>query len=617
MEIMKSFKEMSELLRDSKPLALFVGSAISHAYPSCLPLFNKNELIGEFVRSLSDVKSVPPSSKRSESAEMVLSHSSSELLKSKNFYLNIGTTPPEVVLAAIQSIVDWKGISIVRDLVVPQYGISEDRRFNGNHESIARLLVEKKLTCVFTTNYDGLLEAALKSLPSHYLIVDDELFEDWSVERILSTRIPVIFKLHGNACGNKPDSIIAIMKQLGRGLAKPKERLLEKCLTSFNFITVGYSMNDWDVRSLVEKHDLNLYKVERKYFDLDRTYTNIFIKLIGECGLPTPTRPVQSPAPNQIDYSGLSKFVGMLDLPTRLSVLASIYLYSGLGRTAIRLSSNAFTLDTQNPKFKLQFAQALTTSYEWHEASKIYEEILESPSTPLGLKARASSELAFCRQQIGDFVHAEKYHDQAIQLYEESKVFPVKNKYDADEEGEAICEQAAFMILAGERIRKQPEGVVKLKQGLSELEKLEKRHPWTDPILLSNIYIEKGSAYQALGDFEEAINALTTGANIARTFKRREREAVAYFKLATALYLRPTKNPRYDPIATISDRRWCKSVGRFYYRALQGRDWQLLLEGFTLIICPFLNIFGIRLYWFLKTRVSKVVKGRLGVKPSI
>jgi hypothetical protein len=162
MKAIETFDQL-KILEKEQPIALFIGSAVSRVKPASLPLYK--ELMKRLVKSLpldlsassTDPRYLQAKSLIKQSIDMYLPEEESK--KPKNMYLRIEDYPPEVVFAAIDRVLAHWDRDIVQSLIVPLYGRKEPDRFNGNHEAIAQLLIARKIACVLTMNYDGLLEA--------------------------------------------------------------------------------------------------------------------------------------------------------------------------------------------------------------------------------------------------------------------------------------------------------------------------------------------------------------------------------------------------------------------------------------------------------------------------
>ena len=102
------------------------------------------------------------------------------------------------------------------------------------HHFLARLLEKKATSHVVTTNFDRLIERASRSNL------------DVSVTEQEHSRRPLcgLYKIHGSV--DRPDSIIAVVEQVSRGLG-PQKRQLMKEILSQTCLVVGWSDDDIDL----------------------------------------------------------------------------------------------------------------------------------------------------------------------------------------------------------------------------------------------------------------------------------------------------------------------------------------------------------------------------------
>ena len=117
------------------------------------------------------------------------------------------------------------------------------------HEELARLPVRD----LFTTNYDTLLEDALKA----YKLVVSATPGEFSSNRNLGHERHLI-KLHGTI--DKADSIVLTRTQYARSRAERVEmfRYLEQAVRGKTFLYLGYSLSDPDFTQLYDEMRLAL-----------------------------------------------------------------------------------------------------------------------------------------------------------------------------------------------------------------------------------------------------------------------------------------------------------------------------------------------------------------------
>lgn len=201
---------------NSSKMAFFVGAGISVPEPSKLPNFQQlsQKVIQDIVGD-------------------VLEESEIDFL-SRNLR-------PEVIL---QIAVEELGPKVLRSLQVLL-----SHRPNPNHFFLAEAI--RLGNWVFTTNPDNLIEEAGKLM--HIDIsrcYEDRHFEEF--EKSLSPSGDMagcLFKLHGTIEEDRPfeeryNTILVALRQVGRGLSEPKQRVLSYFLRSFDFCVMGYSCQD-------------------------------------------------------------------------------------------------------------------------------------------------------------------------------------------------------------------------------------------------------------------------------------------------------------------------------------------------------------------------------------
>jgi len=148
---------------------------------------------------------------------------------------------PEVIL---QIAVEELGSTVLRSL---RTLISH--KPNPNHFFLAEAI--RLGNWVFTTNQDDLIEKAAEAMGINFqMCYEDSHFEEF--EKCLSAGENVegcLFKLHGTIETDKPfrqrfRTILMALRQVGRGLSEPKQRILSYFLQKFDFCFMGYSCQD-------------------------------------------------------------------------------------------------------------------------------------------------------------------------------------------------------------------------------------------------------------------------------------------------------------------------------------------------------------------------------------
>jgi len=201
---------------NNSKMAFFVGAGISVPRPSRLPNFQQlsQKVIYDIVGDVLEEREID--------------------------FLSRNLRPEAILQIAVEEL----GPKVLRSL---QMLISH--RPNPNHFFLAEAI--RLGNWVFTTNPDNLIEEAGKLM--HIEIrrcYEDRHFEEF--EKSLSASGDMagcLFKLHGTIEENKPfeeryNTILVALRQVGRGLSEPKQRVLSYFLRSFDFCVMGYSCQD-------------------------------------------------------------------------------------------------------------------------------------------------------------------------------------------------------------------------------------------------------------------------------------------------------------------------------------------------------------------------------------
>lgn len=148
---------------------------------------------------------------------------------------------PEVIL---QIAVEELGSIVLRSL-----NMLINHKPNPNHFFLAEAL--RLGNWVFTTNQDSLIEKAAEARGINFQrCYEDTQFEEYE-KRISAGECPegCLFKLHGTIEEDKPfeerfNNILMALRQVGRGLSEPKQRILSYFLPRFDFCFIGYGCQD-------------------------------------------------------------------------------------------------------------------------------------------------------------------------------------------------------------------------------------------------------------------------------------------------------------------------------------------------------------------------------------
>jgi tetratricopeptide (TPR) repeat protein len=153
---------------------------------------------------------------------------------------------------AIDSIMMERMMQILKDNIgeasLYVLNIYKNGEYNSLHSSIAKLCDLGYLSVIFTTNFDCLLEDAMKEINFKKCCSDSEFSVFESV---------TLYKLHGSIDNEK--TLIAILDQVGRGLSRQKTEILKNCLDKNSCIFIGWSNDDVDITPI-------LFHGEKKFF---------------------------------------------------------------------------------------------------------------------------------------------------------------------------------------------------------------------------------------------------------------------------------------------------------------------------------------------------------------
>jgi len=215
---------------DSSKMAFFVGAGISVPAPSQLPNFQ--QLSQKVIQDIVD-----------------------DVLEKTEIDFLSQNLRPEVIL---QIAVEELGPKVLRSLQ-----ILVSHRPNANHFLLAEAI--RLGNWVFTTNFDNLIEEDSKLM--HIEIkrcYEDRHFEEFEKRlRAGGDMAGYLFKLHGTIEEDKPfeeryNTILVALRQVGRGLSEPKQRVLSYSLRSFDFCFMGYScQDDFSVSPVILNTDSN------------------------------------------------------------------------------------------------------------------------------------------------------------------------------------------------------------------------------------------------------------------------------------------------------------------------------------------------------------------------
>lgn len=120
-------------------------------------------------------------------------------------------------------------------------------RPNTNHSTLVSLAAKGDLKLILTTNFDRLI---CTSHPHCRAVVTDQEFEQLA-EDLKSGKSfrPTVAHLHG--CVTVPESLVAMMRQVGKPLTGAKAEVLAECQQRGILVFIGYSAGDEDIWPLV------------------------------------------------------------------------------------------------------------------------------------------------------------------------------------------------------------------------------------------------------------------------------------------------------------------------------------------------------------------------------
>lgn len=206
-------------------IVFFVGAGVSHASPSNLPLFR-------------------------ELNEGIIRSATGDMLDEDDYQILSSSIRPEVMLQILSDMLPQQLMDrLLQTLEVLMTSVDP----NPNHMFLAQVLGEGG--CVLTTNYDSLIEKACMRLGSPIgkrRCYRERDFDDFWRKHSATRKIPkgYLFKLHGTI--EHPKSIMAIIRDIGKGVSSTKRNVIRYFLRGFNFCFMGYScQDDFDIFPLL------------------------------------------------------------------------------------------------------------------------------------------------------------------------------------------------------------------------------------------------------------------------------------------------------------------------------------------------------------------------------
>lgn len=216
-------------------LFIFVGAGISIAKPSSLLTFRElqNQMIWALCHNLEPLLK--------DSYRPIYNAINSEEYNDPTVFklLNV---PPEYLFMLCK-----KGIMTndsEKYLALEPLNALRGDHPNQNHLILANLLLRGYIPAIFTTNFDLLIESAIKRVTSRKR---RSINRCWRIEQFIkaSGKTPALFKLHGSV--DDLDSIVISLDEIGKRAALGKLNLLQSFLENHYVLFSGYRGADIDI----------------------------------------------------------------------------------------------------------------------------------------------------------------------------------------------------------------------------------------------------------------------------------------------------------------------------------------------------------------------------------
>lgn len=271
-------------------IATFLGAGISAAPPSDLPLWP--DFRDHLLKNLTSVIRSPVGPDESEA-----------ILANLDLEVQILRIKPESLL---QVVLDVVGEYELSDLLSALRASCP----NKNHFALARLCREQKLRCLVTTNFDSLIEIALKKVGFNEIHLDEAdkplssshssfaviaTEDEWAhpalMEALQSEVGPVlVLKPHGTLDEGGSRGLIATLKRAAMALSSPKREVLSYVIEHYPILVAGYSGNDDDIYpfllSLVDKTKKLLWNFRPGQFSGPTSRGHELLSRLGTRGVP-------------------------------------------------------------------------------------------------------------------------------------------------------------------------------------------------------------------------------------------------------------------------------------------------------------------------------------------
>jgi len=204
-----------ELIKSlENPIIVFVGAGLSIPAPTCAPSWwtLTQELLGSFFAKVSKLKEIKD-------------------MGDLDFKIN---RQPEEIFENYSA--------ILGDRFYEVFSVLQEGHANMAHIALARLMKNKMIHSIITTNFDRYLEEALESEGVIYnLVVTNREFSDYKDSNFPEN---TLLKIHGTV--ERPDTIVSIASQYktSKGFSIPKAEVFRHLMSKYECLFLGYS--GWD-----------------------------------------------------------------------------------------------------------------------------------------------------------------------------------------------------------------------------------------------------------------------------------------------------------------------------------------------------------------------------------
>ena len=437
--IIKDSNYLAESLikKRDKPWVIFAGSAISLNEPSNLPSVDMIKNI-----SIKCFKDIISSKFDKNDKDEILKYI--DYLLKGDYVLPFNNIPFETFMRFFYD--NIPGFSF--DIIIDLFGLKTSSLFNINHNIIALLIKEKFIRQVVTTNYDLLLEEALKeyNIENSSFIIQDPKNTEKIRETIIKGYLlkileekPII-KLHG--CCSIGNTLVFTEENID----KWKEiiyRISYQFLENTHTIFIGYSGKDYidimpAVKELSTKGKIDIYWLALSKNDIPKDLNtiavlhnlnkdkeidkNALIAIAENTGIIDKIKTPFRYFPNELILNSKVssvikqniKKVENSDLSS-LKTLTSIFEHMKEGKIAIGLANLSKKID--NTSFTdLNYGRFYEIIRNYKEAIYRFLNNIDDKNISLAEKIQRYCSAGFCESVIGRFDISNKYYVEASKL---------------------------------------------------------------------------------------------------------------------------------------------------------------------------------------------------------